>query len=119
MQRLRLAVLAASAIVAASAFAQSDTGLSIHGGAPDLLLQAANSSTRPADVVRSLLATPGLATDGALATIAGAQPTQCPAAKSVAIHPNGKAASRMLNETAWLSSAQVGSTSQMVAPTGP
>jgi 6-phosphogluconolactonase (cycloisomerase 2 family) len=81
-----LAAALAVAIATALAFpARADPPLAIGGAGGDLLLLVGTASNPAVDLVRALRAS-----DGVPVALAGTAPTQCAAAKAVAMHPNGR-----------------------------
>ena len=90
MRIRNFAVASLLAAFASAPLAQSEAGLQIHPGEADALFLVSTSGGPAVDLVRSLLSQPGRATDGTPVAIAGAQPSQCAASRSVAIHPNGR-----------------------------
>ena len=88
MRRLLLAVLAVA--VSNLALAQGDPRLTISSGGSDILAVVGNSAANTSELLRFIASGLGRPGDGALVTIAGSEPTQCAAARSVAMHPNGR-----------------------------
>jgi len=88
MRRCLLAVIAF--VVTHLALAQGDPRLTISSGGSDLLAIVGNSPGSASQLLRFIASSLGRPGDGALVTIAGSEPSQCMAAKSVAIHPNGR-----------------------------
>jgi 6-phosphogluconolactonase (cycloisomerase 2 family) len=91
MRRLCIAALAVLSALSPAAWAQGDPGLQIGSSAKDVLLLVANASTPlPPSLVRLIGSSLGHPNDGTPVAIAGTQPMQCAASKSVTMHPNGR-----------------------------